>query len=464
MKNSIRIHGILEDLIVDPRTMILLSGNVRLYIAKELGIEKVPVAYRLIEKNNIDIFSIHTNKQRQKSMLDLTNEIEFIYAKYPVGKGARSDKDETIRFNKTMREEFLSEYSKDKIDKLISIKNSCKVIFPDKWEEIYIKKLSTIDEGRTTLNGIYTSLKSEMKKKENILNFPIESDLIRENIKIYHHSSETMPEVQDKSVDLTLTSPPYFGMLDYRDFNQKQNGKKETGWGCINEYFESLIKTFSECKRVLKDNGSLVININDSKKNGFYNLVPERLVIELDKIGFSLVDTYIWIKHNPQFYKSKGSVRSHEYIYHFVKKGCKNYHFDESWLPNFSDELEIYKYGKESQFPKLLSGFDARLKTIKTNVADTKLFSKQCAEYDLYFHNHGTFMEEIPFVFIKTLIDNSKPGVVMDPYTGSSTVAKVANDIGGHSFIGYETVYSNILASELKIFGDIHNKELRQVA
>jgi hypothetical protein len=73
-------------------------------------------------------------------------------------------------------------------------------------------------------------------------------------------------------------------------------------------------------------------------------------------------------------------------------------------------------------------------------------------------------MEEIPFVFIKTLIDNSRPGVVMDPYTGSSTVAKVANDIGGHSFIGYETVYSNILASELKIFGDIQNKELRQVA
>jgi DNA modification methylase len=253
-------------------------------------------------------------------------------------------------------------------------------------------------------------------------------------------------------------------MLDYRDFNQKQNGKKETGWGCINEYFESLIKTFSECKRVLKDNGSLVININDSKNNGFYNLVPENLVIELDKIGFSLVDTYIWLKHNPQFYKSKGSVRSHEYIYHFVKKGCKNYHFDESWLPNFSDELEIYKYGKESQFPKLLSGFDARLKTIKTNVADTKAFSKQCAEYDLYFHNHGTFMEEIPFVFIKTLIDNSRPGVVLDPYTGSSTVAKVANDLGGHSFIGYETVYSNILASELKIFGDIQNKELRQVA
>lgn len=464
IKNSIITHGILEDLIVDPSTMILISGNLRLHIAIELGIEKVPAAYRLIEKNNIDIISIHTNQQRQKSLLELSNEIEFIYNLYPVGKGARSDKNETKRYNKKMREESLSKYSDDKIEKLISIKHSCKVISPDRWEEIHKNKLTLIDEGRSTLNGIYKSLKSEMKKKENILNFPIESDLIRENIKIYHHSSETMPEVQDKSVDLTLTSPPYFGMLDYRDFNQKQNGEKETGWGCINKYFESLIKTFSECKRVLKDNGSLVININDSKKNGFYNLVPEKLVIELDKIGFSLVDTYIWIKHNPQFYKSNGSVRSHEYIYHFVKKGCKNYHFDESWLPNFSDELEIYKYGKESQFPKLLSGFDARLKTIKTNVADTKSFSKQCAEYELYFHNHGTFMEEIPFIFIKTLIDNSKPGVVLDPYTGSSTVAKVSNEIGGHSFIGYETVYSNILASELKIFGDIQNKEIRQVA
>ena len=464
IKNSIRTQGILEDIIVDPNTMVVISGNIRLQIAKEIGIKKVPVVYRKYESNIIDLISIHTNHQRQKSMLELSNEIEFIYNLYPVGQGARSDKNETKQNNKKLRKESLSKYSDDKIEKLISIKNSCKVLSPDKWEEIHKNKLTLIDEGRSTLNGIYNSLKDKVKNKKNSINFPNKSDLIRENIKIYNHSSETMPEVQDKSVDLTLTSPPFFEMVDYSDYSQKQKGEKGLGWGCIDKYFECLINTFIECKRVLKDNGSLVVNINDSKNNGFYNLVPERLVLELDKIGFSLVDTYIWLKVNPQYYNSKGAVRSHEYIYHFVKKGCHNYFYDNTWLEKDLDEYGVYKYGKESESPKLFSGFDPRLKVLKTNVADTKPFKKKCEENGLYFYNHGTFMEEIPHLFLKTLIDNSKPGVVLDPYAGSSTVGKVANELGGHSFIGYEVIYDNILASELKIFGDFQDRQLRQVA
>ena len=79
IKNSIRTQGILEDIIVDPNTMVVISGNIRLQIAKEIGIKKVPVVYRKYESNIIDLISIHTNHQRQKSMLELSNEIEFIY-------------------------------------------------------------------------------------------------------------------------------------------------------------------------------------------------------------------------------------------------------------------------------------------------------------------------------------------------------------------------------------------------
>jgi DNA modification methylase len=464
IKYSIIRYGILEDLIVDPNTKIVISGNLRLKIAIELGMEKVPVIYRKYESNSIESISINTNQQRQKSFIEISNEIDFIYDLYPVGKGARSDKNATKRINKEMREKYLSEYTKDKIDKIKSIKKWCEELYDkDSWFDIYKKKLSSIDSGRYSLNSIYKSIQNEFKIKQNRLKFSVKSDLKRGNISIFNRSSETMPEVPSKFVDLVLTSPPYFELIDYSDYEQRISGDKGLGWGSVEIYMEFLVKTFEECKRVMKDNASLVVNINDSKKDGCFHMVPHLFVYEMSKIGFELVDEYLWLKLNPQYNMTNGSVRSHEYIFHFVKKGCRDFHFDDTWLQEDLDEFDIYKYGKSGKFPKLFSGFDPRLKVLKTKGATPSSFKKFCAENDLHFYNHGTFSEEIPLIFIKSLVDKSKSGVILDCYSGSSTTGKVANDLG-HSYIGYEVNYDFILASELKIFGGFENKQLRNVA
>lgn len=464
IKNSIKSYGIIEDLLVDPNTNVVISGNIRLRIALELGIKKVPVIYRKYDTKSIATISINSNQQRQKSLIELSNELDYLNEFYPIGQGARPDKDEDKRINKEIREKALNGHTKDKIEKLSSIKKWCKELYTEEnWNEIFKKKLKAIDEGRSSLNGIYKSIRNEKMIQQNSVKFPFKKNLKRDNVTIYHRSSENMPEIKDKFVDLILTSPPYFELIDYSDYEHKQSGDKGLGWGDVNEYIKFLLKTFKECKRVMKDNASLVVNINDSKKNGRYYLVPHLFVYEMDKLGFDLVDEFLFLKINPQYNMTKGSVRSHEYIFHFVKRGCKNFYFDDSWLQGELDEFGIYKYGNDTKFPKLFSGFDPRLKVLKTTGATPASFKRFCFENELHFYNHGTFDEEIPQIFIKSLVDKTKSCVIMDCYSGSAQTGKVANQLG-HSYIGYEVNYDYILASELRIFGNFENNNLKLVA
>ena len=79
-----------------------------------------------------------------------------------------------------------------------------------------------------------------------------------DHINIYNHSSEVMKELADKSVDLVVTSPPYYMMRMY-GYDVNQIGQERSH----DDYIKSLLKIFSECHRVLKDDGSLFVNINE---------------------------------------------------------------------------------------------------------------------------------------------------------------------------------------------------------
>lgn len=64
--------------------------------------------------------------------------------------------------------------------------------------------------------------------------------------------------LEDKSVQTCITSPPYCGLRDYGVDGQV--GMEETP----EEYIERLVNVFREVKRVLKDDGTLWVNIGDS--------------------------------------------------------------------------------------------------------------------------------------------------------------------------------------------------------
>lgn len=69
---------------------------------------------------------------------------------------------------------------------------------------------------------------------------------------------EILPEIESGSVHTCVTSPPYWGLRDYG--TEGQIGLEDT----VEEYVETLVRVFSEVRRVLRDDGTLWLNLGDS--------------------------------------------------------------------------------------------------------------------------------------------------------------------------------------------------------
>jgi len=69
---------------------------------------------------------------------------------------------------------------------------------------------------------------------------------------------ESMRQIQDKSINCCVTSPPYYGLRDYG--HDDQIGLEETP----ELYIANMVKVFAEVKRILRDDGTLWLNISDS--------------------------------------------------------------------------------------------------------------------------------------------------------------------------------------------------------
>ncbi len=84
----------------------------------------------------------------------------------------------------------------------------------------------------------------------------------------------SLKKLEDKSVHCCVTSPPYFGLRDYNC--EGQAGIEATP----EEYIANMVKVFREVKRVLRDDGTLWLNIGDSyagyhgNKNKSYDDAP----------------------------------------------------------------------------------------------------------------------------------------------------------------------------------------------
>ena len=135
---------------------------------------------------------------------------------------------------------------------------------------------------------------------------PIDQILCGDNL-------ELIKQLPDGSIQLVITSPPYFQQRDYGS----GMGNEEN----VNEYIEILLCLFRECVRVLTEDGNIVFNIGDKYQNSNLLLVPYRFALAaIDTGGVRLVNEITWVKKNPtprQF--SRRLVSSTEPFFHFAK-------------------------------------------------------------------------------------------------------------------------------------------------
>jgi DNA modification methylase len=463
MKSNIKQFGVIQPILVNKSNMVVVSGNLRLQISRDLGIKEVPVIYCELTKEELNIIALSTNMQRKKSKLDIKREMDFIEKYFNVGQGSRTDLKPQLKEELDRKKSALSGISKYDQDQVKKAQKLSSELFGESSTSILESELSKVDNGQGSLNSLVKRFEKQVNDKINEQVVPKSYELNLGDVKVYNHTCEDMHELEDKSVDSIVTSPPYYSMRDYG------NGKAELGLEKDREdYIVNLINIFKECQRVLKDNGSLMVNINEKVEGGFYQGVVFQFVCEMLKNGWDLNDEILWLKNNPQYTAGKRTVRSHEYIFHFVKKGCKDFYYDGELAKNVSDPNGFCVYGKDNK-PKFLSGMDFRGNILRTNSANTMVLRNHCEDEGFILTHSATFPLIVPTLLIHL---TTRPGdLVVDPFNGTGSVGQICRE-SGRNYVGYELNPQFIMATEVRLknmnnymFHNIQkNLELRLVA
>ena len=269
--------------------------------------------------------------------------------------------------------------------------------------------------------------------------------------KIFFKDARKMTELPDNSIQLVVTSPPYFNIKDYSLDGYQKDKRSEKIRGQIGDiadykkYVNEMLQVWKECERVLKPNGKLVVNtplmpmfkkVLDTHFNRhIFNINSDIENSILDNTGFFLLDIYIWNRTNPS---KKLMFGSYPYPRNF-------------YAQNTIEFITVYvKDGpSENNLPK-----DIKEKS-KLTEKEWVEFTKQIwnipipGKGDLAFGEHSAIMpEEIVrrCVRLFTYVGDT----VLDPFAGSGTTLKVAKELK-RNYVGYEISKSYERVMNLKL-------------
>lgn len=316
---------------------------------------------------------------------------------------------------------------------------------------------------------------------------------------------EMLKNFPDESISCCITSPPYYGLRDYK--SDGQIGREKT----VEEYLDRLVQVFRQVKRVLKKDGTCFIVIGDSyagsggvkgeytdskypkgrngqnpsitqKVLGYKSKdlmgIPWRLALLLIDDGWYLRSDIIWHKENamPEACRDR-PTRSYEHVFLLSKSPRYYYDFDAMAEPMKEVSKKRYVRGR-SEDNKYLKE-DAGISVQKINRA------RRYGEYkgdnvpqfrnkrDIWTINTVSFRGNHYATFPPKLVEICmiagcpKNEIVLDPFIGSGTVGFVAlrHD---RKYIGIELneEYVNLakkrISEEVKKFNEEQKQEVQE--
>ena len=439
LKLSISLLGILEPLIVfeiiDSDQYQIVSGNRRFSVAKELGINEVPVVVSEV-KNISEILSIGHNEYRRKLPSHYIKEYRAYNSIHNLSQGKRGQE---VKKAIEQRNQLFSDIAKSTLDRYLRVDSIAKEI-SDGDENKYEELLEELDLS-SNAEGTRKSFLKRLHEKKNRELIPDTYEYHSPEAVIYNKSSEDLSEISNHSVSLIVTSPPYFDLRDY------ENGAGQLGHEDNEDLFvQRLVEHFEDCKRVLKPDATMWVNLGDFVVDFAYRMVPEKFTIEMMRNGWLLHDKIIWLKNNPMWTGSNRSVVTHEYIYVFKLQNFVNYTFEWMFEQDINDKR--YIIGVNSEKVKMRSVFDFRDGVVTTNSANNFKLKEYCEKAGIHLTHSATFPISIPTIAIFTA--TQEMDLVLDPFNGTATTGRSAL-LFRRKYIGYDLNPTYIRQSEIRL-------------
>jgi DNA modification methylase len=227
-------------------------------------------------------------------------------------------------------------------------------------------------------------------------------------------SLELIKNVPDKSISLILTSPPF-----------ALTRKKEYGNKSAEEYVEWFLEFAREFKRVLKDDGSFVLDLGGAYLPGY----PVRAIYQFEllvrlckELGFFLAQDFY--HYNPSRLPAPAEWVN---IRRVRVKDSVNVVWWLSVTENpKANNRNVLKPYSESMKLLLENGYKAKLRPNLLTLANTEsnsAYLRRCKEAGIKSHP-ARFPLEFPKFFIEFLTDESD--IVLDPFAGSNTTGQAA--------------------------------------
>jgi len=237
--------------------------------------------------------------------------------------------------------------------------------------------------------------------------------------------------LEDHTVDLVITSPPYADMKKYVDGSEGIPVKQYVLW---------LMDYVREIERVLKPTGSFILNINDKVSNKFRNPYVYELVYKItDSTSLKLYERLFW---------NKGKGLSHpkrfgdkiEYIFWFTKTENFTFNIDEMRVPYSESSLKRFKKPIKKRYNRTEGDEKVEYKdwgpnpkgALPSTLINIGSESKRISD------NHiAVYPESLVDYFIKGATNEGD--LVLDPFIGSGTTGVSAKK-HKRNWIGFENI------------------------
>lgn len=218
-------------------------------------------------------------------------------------------------------------------------------------------------------------------------------------------SLKVLKTIPNETVDIVLTSPPYNFSMEYDEHDDSR---------VIPQYMSTLTSILSECFRVLKDGGRIIINVqpNYKLKSPTHHLITNHMT----SLGMIWRGEIVWLKNHLSKLTAWGSWKS---------PSCPYLSYPFEFIEVYS-KTTLKHTGKSENIDITKEEFITFVNGHWTMTPETQMKK---------FNHPAMFPEELVERCLKLF--SFKNDVVLDPFNGVGTTTKVCSDLG-RQYIGID--------------------------